>query len=353
MTTAATPGPVRPTRVLLVDDSVVVRRVIARVIDADCSLELAGVARDGCEALRKTAELRPDVVVLDLEMPVMDGFAALAALRRTDPHLPIIVFSHMTASGAAATLDALTLGASDFALKPRADGIGLAEEHIRADLLPRILALVSRPSPGTPTGAVRRTSPSRSAGVVVVAVSTGGPNALADVMPHLPAQLSAPVLVVQHMPALFTAALAERLDRIAAVPVTEADHGQQVMAGHVYVAPGGRHLRVERGGSGVLTALNDDPPENSCRPSADVLFRSAATAYGGQVLGVVLTGMGKDGLRGAEAIHEAGGRVIVQSERTCVVPSMPRAVIDSGLADGIVDLAEIGPTIRQMVAPWP
>ena len=333
------------TRVLVVDDSVVVRRLVARVIESDPTLELAGVARDGAAAVDKTAALRPDVVVLDLEMPILDGLGALAEIRRTQPELPIIIFSHLTSDGAAATLDAIALGATDFALKPRADGLAMAEEFVRQELLPRIKAVAPHQAPAC---TATTTSPRRSEVVsaVVIGVSTGGPNALADLVPHLPANLSVPVLIVQHMPELFTKALAERLDRLARVPVTEGEHGQTVEAGHVYIAPGGRHLSVE--GHGRL-AVTDGPPVNSCRPAADVLFRSAAAVYGPGVLGLVLTGMGHDGTAGARAVRAAGGHIIVQSPRSCVVPTMPSSVVDAGLADAVVDLDNLGPELVRRV----
>lgn len=340
------------TRVFVVDDSVVVRRVVARALGREPSLALAGVATNGRAALDKIANLRPDVVVLDLEMPEMDGFETLAVLRRNFPDLPVIVFSHLTAQGAAATLDALALGASAFALKPRADGIGLAEEQVHAELLPLITAVArSQASPGCPATATRPAG-SVAAGVsaVVIAVSTGGPNALASIVAELPADLVVPILVVQHMPAVFTKILAERLDRAALVDVVEAVDGEPVVPGRIYLAPGGRHLTVRRAVGGVFVALHDGPPENSCRPAADELFRSAAAAFDGHVLGIVLTGMGHDGLRGAEAVCAAGGRVIAQSSETCVVASMPAAIAAAGLADAVVPLDRIAAEMLSRVA---
>jgi two-component system chemotaxis response regulator CheB len=343
-TTAPLPGSAAPSRVLVVDDSVVVRQLVARVLDAEPSTEVAGVAPNGRVALEKIALLRPDVVLLDLEMPEMDGFETLIEIRRLDPNLPVIIFSYLSAAGAAATLDALALGATGFALKPSADGIGLAEAQVHDELVPLIRGL--RPqAPVTAPAATGARRPPRSATVsaVVVAVSTGGPNALAAIVPALPADLGVPILVVQHMPKAFTTLLAERLDRLAVVPVVEATDGEPVVPGRVYIAPGGRHLSLVRVESGdeVRVELTDAPPENSCRPAADVLFRAAAAVYGPETLAVVLTGMGHDGLRGSEAVHAAGGYVIAQTAASAVVASMPAAVAAVGLADAIVPIDDM------------
>jgi two-component system chemotaxis response regulator CheB len=329
-----------PTRVLVVDDSVVVRRLVALAVEAEPDLEVAGVAADGRAALEKVARLAPDVVVLDLEMPEMDGLRTLGELRRLHPDLPVIVFSHLTAAGAAATFDALAAGATDFALKPSASGSGMAVDHVRTELLPLVRALGPRPAPNRPVRASGRSAPARVE-AVVVAVSTGGPNALAGLCRDLPADLPVPVLVVQHMPPVFTGILAERLTRASAVPAVEAQAGERVVPGRVYVAPGGRHLAVEAHDGDVVVVLGDGPPENSCRPAGDVLFRAAAEVWGPGVLAVVMTGMGADGLRGAEAVHRAGGSVIVQSPATAVVASMPSAVIDAGIADAVVHLDDL------------
>ena len=337
----------RAVRVLVVDDSVVVRRVLSRALDAEAGLELAGVAANGQIALDRLDRARPDVVILDLDMPEMNGFETLAAIRRTHPALPVIVFSHLTSAGATATLDALALGATGFALKPRADGIGLAEDQVRNQLFPLLRAVTDRAAsalppapfvPGPNTGQQRVTA-------IVVAVSTGGPRALALIVPTLPADLAVPIFVVQHMPPLFTKTLADRLDRIAAVDVVEATAGEVVVPGRVYVAPGGHHLTLERMATTVTVAITDAPSENSCRPAADVLFRAAAAVYGTGVLAVVLTGMGSDGLRGSETVCAAGGSVIAQSAETAVVASMPEAVCAAGLVDRVVPLDAIGPEL--------
>jgi two-component system chemotaxis response regulator CheB len=351
----AQPLPVAVTRVLVVDDSVVVRRVVTRAFADEPAVEVIGTARNGRDALAKLEVLRPDIVILDLDMPVMDGFETLAEIRRTHAEIPVIIFSHLTTSSATATLDALALGAADFALKPTADGIGLAEEHVRVELLPLIEALT--------VPAARRLalapSPARSAAVstggglvraVVVAVSTGGPNALAAFVGGLPADLPVPVLIVQHMPPVFTKMLAERLDRDSAVSVVEASAGDAVVPGRVYLAPGGHHMALSASGGNVTVVLHDGPPENFCRPAADVLFRAAVDVYRADVLAVVMTGMGRDGLRGAESVRGAGGSVMAQSEETCTVASMPAAVAAAGLADAVVPLHDLGTALVQRVS---
>jgi two-component system chemotaxis response regulator CheB len=341
----------RAARVLVVDDSVVVRQVLSRALLAEPGLELAGVAANGRIAIEKLARLDPDAVLLDLDMPEMNGFETLASIRRTHPALPIIVFSHLTSEGATATLDALALGATAFALKPRADGIGLAEEQVRSELFPLLRAVTTGPSGPVPASAAPGRSPRRGAvTAIVVAVSTGGPRALAEIVPTLPGDLGVPIFIVQHMPALFTKTLAERLDRSAAVEVVEATNGDLVAPGRVYLAPGGHHLAVARVGTTVRAMINDDPPENSCRPAADVLFRSAAEVYGGGVLAVVLTGMGHDGLHGSEAVRAAGGSVIAQDAETAVVASMPGAVAAAGLTDAVVPLDGVVPELLLRVA---
>jgi two-component system chemotaxis response regulator CheB len=343
-----------PSRVLVVDDSVVVRQLVARVLNAEPTTELAGVAPNGRIALEKISQLHPDVVLLDLEMPEMDGFETLAEIRRTEPTLPVIIFSHLTSAGAAATLEALALGATGFALKPSANGIGLAEAQVRDDLVPLIDCIRPRShvqvAPADKMVGCLRERAAVSA--VVVAASTGGPNALADIMSVLPGDLGVPVFIVQHMPALFTQMLAQRLDRLAAVTVVEATDGERVTPGRVYIAPGGRHLSLAgtKADDNVRIRLTDAPEENSCRPAADVLFRAAAAAYGPTTLAVVLTGMGHDGLRGSEAVVAAGGRVVAQSTASAVVTSMPAAVATAGLTDAVVPLDQMAAEIISRIA---
>lgn len=340
--------PLQLTRVLVVDDSVVARRLVARAVEEDDALELAGVAANRLIALEKVSRLRPDVVVLDLEMPEMDGFETLKALRVTDPELPVIVFSHLTARGADATLEALALGAKGFATKSSAETVSAHGDQIRDELLPLIKALTTRSiEPASAAYAPANSVKHRRASAVVVAVSTGGPNALAAIVGELPADLAAPIFIVQHMPAVFTRQLAERLNGLGVLTVVEAESGQIVTPGRVYIAPGGRHMTVVRTGADVSIDIFDGPPENSCRPAADVLFRSAVQVYGGELLGLVLTGMGHDGLRGAEAICAAGGTVIAQDQASSVIGSMPGAVTAAGLADAVLPLGGIAAELER------
>lgn len=329
-----------PIRVMVVDDSAVARQAVVAAINRTEGLISAGFAANGRVALDRLELMRPDVLVLDLEMPELDGISTLHELRRDHPELPVVVFSNLTSRGAAATLEALAAGASAFALKPTAIGDGA--HSLDTELIPLIIALGRQSAaPPQPTAAaVRRPLPRRTgpASAVVIAVSTGGPAALTTVIGSLPGDLRVPVVIVQHMPPVFTRMLAERLNGQSALIVSEATDGERVRPGHVYIAPGGHHLRLVRTGMLVEVVLDDGPPENSCRPAADVLFRSAAKVYGSDLLGVVLTGMGSDGTRGAEAIRSAGGSVIVQDPVGAVIGSMPAAVIAAGLSEAEVPI---------------
>jgi two-component system chemotaxis response regulator CheB len=267
----------------------------------------------------------------------------LREIRKTYPKLPVLMFSALTEKGAAATLDALALGATDYFAKPQAGSTADAALRIvREQLIPRIKALCRPAELGPvvtrPAGLATKTAPVE---VVVIAASTGGPNALTEVFRHLPKDFPVPILVVQHMPPMFTRLLAERLTAQSAVPVEEARPGGVVRAGHAWVAPGDFHMTVVRAGVPACVLLNQGPPENSCRPAADPLFRAAARAYGPGTLAVVLTGMGQDGLRGCEAVKEAGGQVIAQDEASSVVWGMPGFVARAGLADRVIPLPEI------------
>jgi len=349
-------------RVLVVDDSVVARRLVSKALEADETVEVVGVAADGRIALANIERLRPDLVTLDVDMPVMDGLETLEAIRERRPDLPVIMVSTYTTHGAQVTLDALALGADDYVLKPSGTASPTeAMARIREDLLPKVLALCLRfPTDGTirplgdpqdvhPTDLRRAAAPTR-VDAIAIAISTGGPTALSTFIPQLPASLPVPVLIVQHMPPMFTRVLAERLDAKSSVHVSEAHDRQPLEAGSVMIAPGDRHLTVERTGRGVVARTSIGPRENSCRPSADPLFRSIAAVFGSGGLGVVMTGMGSDGLRGAEALRAADGKVIVQDERSSVVWGMPGFVVQAGLADAIVPLAGLPAEIDRRLA---
>jgi two-component system chemotaxis response regulator CheB len=350
-------------RILLVDDAVVIRRLVADVLNRDPALEVVGTAASGRIALAKIPQVNPDLVTLDMEMPEMDGLETLAEIRKTYPKLPVIMFSTLTARGAAATLDALRLGANDYVTKPANVGsVAVAIERVREELIPKIKAFCAKiigpvptvrpawtpPSAPTTAAAPRRT---HRVDLLVIGCSTGGPNALAALVPELPADLPVPVLIVQHMPPVFTRSLSERLDAQAKIAVKEAAQGDTVETGHAYLAPGDYHLEVVRQSLRPVLRTHQGPPENSCRPAADVLFRSAVQTYGPGVLGVVLTGMGQDGLRGCELIREAGGQVVVQDEATSIVWGMPGFVARAGLADRILPLEQIaGEIVRRVTA---
>jgi two-component system chemotaxis response regulator CheB len=350
-------------RVLVVDDSVVVRRLVSKALEAEDEVEVVGVAADGKVALANIERLTPDVVILDVAMPVMDGLAALAEIRQRWPVLPVIMFSTLTSRGAEVTLDALALGASDYVLKPSGADAASSMSQIRADLLPRIAALLpqaresherttsrlpARPPP--PVGDVAKpTGPLERIDVVAIGVSTGGPTALAELIPTLPADLPVPIAIVQHMPPMFTRILAERLEHRSALRVVEARDGERLRPGTVHIAPGDRHLAIGARDREVLHVY-DGPHENSCRPSVDPLFRSVAAGYGPHALGVVMTGMGSDGLRGAELLAARGARLLVQDEATSVVWGMPGFVARAGLAEDVVPLGQLGREILRRVA---
>ena len=342
-----------PIRVLVVDDTVVVRKLVSDVLEADPEVTVAATAPNGRVALQKVPMVAPDVVVLDVEMPVMDGLETLRALRDERPDLPVIMFSSLTERGASTTLDALALGARDYVAKPTgAGGLEGARARVRDELVPRIKALGRRPAPGAaaaPPAPRPASGPAARVDAVVVGVSTGGPNALAEVLPALRADLPVPVLVVQHMPPLFTKSLAERLDRASALAVREAADGDVPGPGTVWIAPGGRHLEAVREGGAVRLRTHEGPPENNCRPAVDVLFRSAAAVWGRHALGVVLTGMGHDGRVGAEHLARAGARVVAQDEASSVVWGMPGAVARAGLADAVVPLGRVAAEIEARV----
>lgn len=340
----------------------VVRRLVTRVLEEDPAIEVVGSAANGRIALAKIGQLQPDVVTLDIEMPELDGLATLAELRPRWPRLPVIMFSTLTERGAEATLEALSLGASDYVTKPT--GLHNAAEAmatVKAELVPRIRALhgsrkLSRaphtpvaPAPPVATPPAARPAQPARVDLVTIGVSTGGPNALADLLPALPATFPVPIVIVQHMPPVFTRMLATRLDSRCAVGVAEAEGGEVLRPGHVYIAAGGRHLTLSRHGTSVITVANDDPPENSCRPAVDVLFRSVAALYGDSALAVVLTGMGQDGLRGAEVIRVAGGQVLAQDESSSVVWGMPGFVARAGLADAVLPLDGLAGEIGRRV----
>ena len=343
----------KPIHILIVDDSATVRRLLRLALSDDPELQIAGVAANGKIALALMEQSPPDVVTLDIEMPEMDGLTALGQIRKRYPRLPVIMFSTLTERGAVATLDALALGATDYVTKPTTVGDpARAIESIKRQLIPRIKLFCRRldvaPAP-PPVVPIRPKSESRPVELLVIGTSTGGPNALAEVLAAFPKDLSVPIAIVQHMPATFTRFLAERLALLCPLPVREAVSGARLAPGEVWIAPGDYHLTVSGLRSGCSLQLIQTPPENSCRPSVDVLFRSAAQVFGNGVLAVVMTGMGQDGLRGAEAVCDMGGRVWAQDAATSVVWGMPGFIVQHGLAQRVLPLGRIGQEIVREV----
>ncbi len=344
----ASVDPAAPLRVLVVDDSAAIRGVVSATLSADPELRVAGTAADGVQGLARAAELAPDIILLDVEMPVMDGLTMLRELRRVQPRLPVVMFSTLTERGAKVALEALVAGANDYVAKPKGATSEEVAARIREDVIPKLKQFRKR---SILTGAQsplvvvpRPPKPRADAGVaaVVVGISTGGPVALAEVLPSFVSPTGVPVLVVQHMPAVFTSHLAERLTKVCGLPVREAPDAHELRPGDILLAPGGRHLKVVRQGTKVVTQLDDGVPENSCRPAADVLFRSAAAVWGAATLGVVMTGMGRDGLKGSEAIVASGGAILAQDEMTSVVWGMPGHVARAGLAEAVLPLGQLG-----------
>ncbi len=341
-------------RVLVVDDSAVMRRLVSEGLGGDPEMEVVATASNGALALDGIARLSPDLVTLDIEMPEMNGLEALAQIRRRWPQLPVIMFSTLTERGAEATLEALSQGANDYVTKPSSASAGQAPQVIRRELAPRIKALCSSRNLQVRRAALARRLPAsvgtagrRRTEVVAIGSSTGGPNALTCLLSALPAQLRVPLLIVQHMPPLFTRFLAERLASKCPFPVREAEEGAVVLPGEAWIARGDYHLALVREGTQVKMRLTQQPPENSCRPSVDVLFRSVAEVYGSGAMAVVLTGMGQDGLLGARNLRNCGAEIIVQDEATSVVWGMPGYIAREGLADAVLPLPQIAPEITR------
>ncbi len=366
-----------PLRVLVADDSVLFRRVICDALAGIPDIEVVGSAPNGRLAIQRVRELKPDVLTLDIEMPEMDGLAVLDALRQAGEETTVVVVSALTLQGGRLTLKALEKGAFDFITKPDAGGVAESKALIQSELSTRLRAIahrrairgILRQSPSastttTPTPEPEATTPStpiaqRMARVatiaqrpemVLVGVSTGGPNALAQILPALPGDIGVPVLIVQHMPPVFTQSLAESLSAKCALRVCEASHNQLVEPNCVYIAPGGRQMRLtDPRTGGIQIEITDDPPENNCKPAVDYLFRSAALRFPGRAMAVILTGMGNDGTLGLRLLKRHGCKVIAQDESSCVVFGMPKAAIDAGVVDAVLPLDAIPARIVSVV----
>ena len=396
------------TGVFIIDDSSVIRMMLSRVISDDPDLEVVGTASNGKIALKKLETVNPDIITLDVEMPEMDGLETLVEIRKKWRTIPVIMFSTLTERGASITIDALANGASDYATKPSQTSRDGAIEHVRNDLVYKIKSLrsskrlaeirrrstnaparvsppVTKPTSAQPApltkssqktrqptppvaqrprneqvlaGTTPKATPSQRSAiatkrsridVMAVGTSTGGPNALHEFLVEFPATFPIPIVIVQHMPAMFTKLLAERLNQNAALEVHEAKHGDEIRAGGVWIAPGGYHMVIKRSGTHILVETNEEPPENSCRPAVDVLFRSVNQVYGARTLAVVLTGMGQDGLLGCEQVHQSGGHIIIQDEDSSVVWGMPGAVAKANYAHEELPLNEIPGRVCGMV----
>jgi two-component system chemotaxis response regulator CheB len=379
--------------VLVVDDSVVVRRLIVDALGGAPNIQVVGTAANGLLAQAKIDQLKPDVVTMDIEMPQMNGIEAVRELRKRHPKLPVIMFSTLSATGASATLEALAAGATDYVTKPSNVGsIAESVAAVREQLVPKIRALAGRPRPagpptrpvgappgspsggppgrpgaaprpGFPAGADGRPAlltpgpgrigaapaaarpvtrgPQGRVDLIAIGSSTGGPDALTKVLKGLPTDLPVPIVITQHMPPVFTRMFAERLDRSTPLSVVEAGDGMELTAGTVYIAPGDKHLVLHRRGTATVTQLSSAPPENSCRPAVDVMFRSVAQLYGASAYAAVLTGMGHDGRGGAKALRDAGAEILAQDEQSSVVWGMPGAVVGAGLADQVLPVDRV------------
>lgn len=342
-----------PVRVMIVDDSATIRGLLSRWLASDPALNVVATAKNGRAAVEEIKSADPDVVILDVEMPEMDGISALPLLLKACPRAKVIMASSLTRRNAEISLKALALGATDYVPKPTSMGAGDATEVFRRDLCAKVVGL------GRPRRAAARVVPTQGAPIrlraassvkpqiVVIGSSTGGPQALNTVVKALAPQLNVPVLITQHMPATFTAILAETLSRHSGLKCVEGADGMMLEAGHVYVAPGDRHMLIKGRGGPIM--LTQTPPENFCRPAVDPMFRSIAAAYGPTALAVVLTGMGADGREGAKAIAEANGTVLAQDEATSVVWGMPAAVAHAGVASAVLPLPSVGPEMRKLL----
>jgi len=362
-------------KVLVVDDSGFFRRRVSEMLESDPQLEVVGTAENGQQAIEQVAALKPDVVTMDIEMPVMDGITAVRRIMASTP-TPVIMFSSLTTDGARATLDALDAGAVDF-LPKRFEDISKDREEAKRTLCQRVRQLglggAPRPMPAsapaagrpaapaapastpsaapaaatTPAPAVRRSaSPFK---MVLIGTSTGGPVALQTVLTALPADFPLPILLVQHMPESFTPAFATRLDNLCKIKVVHASDGDEPQPGTAYLAPGGRQMHVEKNGSKLVIRISEGRPDMTYKPCVDLTFGSVARVYPDSVLAVVLTGMGADGREGARMLHKGGSEIWAQDEATSVVYGMPAAVAEAGLTQKILPLAEIGPEIARSV----
>ncbi len=365
-------------KVLVVDDSAIYRKIITACLEKMPGVSVVGTAPNGRLALIKAKSLQPDLITLDVEMPDIDGVQTLKELQKSGFNIPVIMISAHTKEGAAVTIEALELGAYHFVTKP--DGMDLQKNiHYltesfkdliaqlpRQQLLQTLKRSASKPSltsvkptstfaskpsvVASKSNTVCKTGVAlpRNKSVLVIGVSTGGPNALAEIIPKLPSTLKVPVLIVQHMPAAFTSVLAESLDKKSPLSVVEAKHGELIQRGKVYIAPGGKQMRLKGSASAATIDITDDAPVKHCKPSVDYLFSTVADVFGSSTLAVILTGMGDDGTEGCRQLKNKNAFVFVQSGDTCVVNGMPKAAIDAGVVDTVLPLSEIAPALASV-----
>lgn len=349
-------------RVLVVDDSAFFRKRLTEILSSDNHIEVIGTASNGKEAVDQVAKLKPDVVTMDIEMPVMDGITAVRRIMESSP-TPILMFSSLTTEGAKATFDALDAGAVDY-LSKHMDEIASDREVLKRQLCARVRLIGARglsksavvkvskkPAPVTP--AIQPTSkPAPRKGkyrIVAIGTSTGGPVALQEVLTHIPKNFPLPIVLIQHMPSTFTPAFAERLNKICQIAVKEAQDGDVLVPGTAFLAPGGKQMLIEVQRGGAHIRIIEAQPGQTYKPSVDVTFSSVANAYEGDVLAVILTGMGADGREGARLLKQKGATVWAQDEASCVIYGMPAAVVEAGLADRVVSLKDVGPGLVETV----
>jgi two-component system, chemotaxis family, protein-glutamate methylesterase/glutaminase len=356
----------KPINVVIVDDSAFMRKSITLMLESDPEIKVVGAARDGKEGIELVKKLHPDVVTLDIEMPGMNGLDALKIIMKEFP-LPVLMFSSLTTEGADSTVEALNLGAVDFVPKDMSY-VNVNITQKKAELLDKIKSIgrsaalrlrfkrLSHPlptlsrsgTPGTLLNRIVKMPTRRDFRAMVLGISTGGPFALLQIIPKLPGNFPLGIAIVQHMPPKFTRSLAERINSVSNLTVQEAENGSVLEAGVVLLAPGGKHMTFRKNGNEIITRISDEPNNTLYRPAADVMMTSAAEVIGAPLVGVIMTGMGKDGLEGLKKIKTAGGYIIAQNEETCVVYGMPKAVVDSGIADAVIPIDEI-PTLLYQV----
>ncbi len=351
-------------KLLIVDDSAFMRNALSSMLSSDPEIKIVGTARDGLEAIEKIESLKPDIVTMDVEMPRMDGIAALRHIMETNP-LPVIMVSSIATEGAKVTLDALDLGAVDFIPKNLSE-LSINIVKIKEILIDKIKHIASkglvkkrvRP-PGraaaprlveVPTHMPLRTTGERRIGILAIGTSTGGPKALQEIIPRLPKEFPAPIVIAQHMPPNFTGPFAERLNQLSQIEVREAKEGEPLKPGVALIAPGRGHMRVKRvRGIETIVSISENKEDFIYRPSVDALMGSVAECFPGRALGVILTGMGNDGLKGMISLKKTGGRIFAQDEESCVVYGMPKAVVDAGIADKVLSLEEMAGEIINSV----